>query len=154
MTELELFDKLNPKRDLPQATCDVISQVYKVMQKDNAEKDKQIEELKEIIDNDVDKKIYVQLAKKAELADVQKGQLTKKDKEIAELKKENELIKNSDSLCRLIGEQKRKIIELEQQIEKMKSDVRVNIKVADQSNNCLMYQKLNSMLNQWEGKRR
>ena len=46
MTELELFDKLNPKRDLPQAICDVISQVYKVMQKDNDEKDKQIEELK------------------------------------------------------------------------------------------------------------
>ena len=35
MTELELFDKLNPKRDLPQATCDVISQVYKVMQEEN-----------------------------------------------------------------------------------------------------------------------
>ena len=44
--------------------------------------------------------------------------------------------------------------ELKAQIEKMKADVRVNIKVADQSNNCLMYQKLNSMLNQWEGKRR
>lgn len=32
-------------------------------------------ELKEIISNDVDKKMYVQLAKKAELADVRKGQL-------------------------------------------------------------------------------
>ena len=42
----------------------------KELQKENAE-------LKEIIDNDVDKKIYVQLAKKAELADVQKDQLTK-----------------------------------------------------------------------------
>lgn len=51
MTELELFDRLNPKRDLPQATCDVISQVYKVMQKDNAEKDKQIkEQIKEQIE--------------------------------------------------------------------------------------------------------
>jgi hypothetical protein len=34
-------------------------------------------ELKEVIDNDVDKKIYVQLAKKAKLADVQKVQLAK-----------------------------------------------------------------------------
>jgi uncharacterized protein YdcH (DUF465 family) len=34
-------------------------------------------ELKRIIDNDVDKKIYVQLAEKAKLADVQKEQLTK-----------------------------------------------------------------------------
>lgn len=33
----------------------------------------------------------------------------------------------------------KRIAELEAQIEKMKSDVRVNIKVADQSNNCLMY---------------
>lgn len=38
-----------------------------------------------------------------------------------ELEKENEQIKNSDTLCKLIGEQKRKITELEQQIEKMKS---------------------------------
>lgn len=43
-----------------------------------------------------------------------------------------------------------KVKELEAQIEKMKSDVRVNIKVADQSNNWLMYQKLNSILNQWK----
>lgn len=59
MTELELFDKLNPKRDLPQATCDVISQVYKVMQKDNAEKDKQIEKLQayneKLLDSDIEK---------------------------------------------------------------------------------------------------
>ena len=40
--------------------------------------------------------------------------------EIKELKAENEQIKNSDTLCKLIGEQKRKITELEQQIEKMK----------------------------------
>ena len=44
--------------------------VEKQLREENAE-------LKEIIDNDVDKKIYVQLAKKAELADVQKEQLTK-----------------------------------------------------------------------------
>ena len=37
-----------------------------------------------------------------------------------ELKKENKQIKNSDTLCKLIGEQKRKITELEAQIEKMK----------------------------------
>ena len=40
--------------------------------------------------------------------------------EIKELKAENEQIKNSDTLCKLIGEQKRKITELEAQIEKMK----------------------------------
>lgn len=38
--------------------------------------EKENAELKEIINNDVDKKIYVQLAKKAGLADVQKDQLT------------------------------------------------------------------------------
>ncbi len=38
--------------------------------------EKENAELKEVIDNDVDKKIYVQLAKKAELADIQKDQLT------------------------------------------------------------------------------
>ena len=32
MTELELFDKLNPKRNLPQATRDIISRVYETMQ--------------------------------------------------------------------------------------------------------------------------
>ena len=46
MTELELFDKLNPKRDLPQATCDVISQVYKVMQEENEQLKEQIEKMK------------------------------------------------------------------------------------------------------------
>ena len=43
---------------------------YRQLQKENAE-------LKEVIDNDVDKKIYVQLAKKAKSADVYKDQLTK-----------------------------------------------------------------------------
>ena len=38
MTEIELFDRLNPKRDLPQGTCDVISRVYEVMSKENAPK--------------------------------------------------------------------------------------------------------------------
>lgn len=46
MTELELFDKLNPKRDLPQATCDVISQVYKVMNIENEQLKAQIEKMK------------------------------------------------------------------------------------------------------------
>lgn len=41
---------------------------------------KELAELKRIIDNDVDKKIYVQLARKAQLADVQKDQLTKAKK--------------------------------------------------------------------------
>ena len=45
MTELELFDRLNPRRDLPQATCDVISQVYKVMESGLIEKENQIKEL-------------------------------------------------------------------------------------------------------------
>lgn len=43
-----------------------------------------------------------------------------------------------------------KIMELEQQIEEMKSDVRTNIKWADQKKNNQMYCKLNSMINQWE----
>ena len=42
------------------------------------------------------------------------------EKRIAELEAENEQIKNSDTLCKLIGEQTRKITELEAQIEKMK----------------------------------
>ena len=40
--------------------------------------------------------------------------------------------------------------DLEKQIEKMKADVRTNIKVAEQSENNQMYFKLNSMINQWE----
>ncbi len=43
-----------------------------------------------------------------------------REKRIAELEAENEQIKNSDTLCKLIGEQKRKIAEFEEQIEKMK----------------------------------
>ena len=39
---------------------------------------------------------------------------------IIELEAENEQIKNSDTLCKVIGEQKRKITDLEAQIEKMK----------------------------------
>ena len=39
---------------------------------------------------------------------------------------------------------------LKEQIEKMKEDVRTNIKVAEQSKNNQMYFKLNSMINQWE----
>ena len=48
-------------------------QFIKELQEENAEQ-------KEIIDNNVDKKIYVQLANKAELADVYKDQLTKAKK--------------------------------------------------------------------------
>ena len=46
-----------------------------------------------------------------------KGYLTDK---VRELEQENEQIKNSDTLCKLIGEQKLKIAELEKQIEKAK----------------------------------
>lgn len=46
-----------------------------------------------------------------------KGNLTDR---VRELEAENEQIKNSDTLCKLIGEQKIKIAELEAQIEKMK----------------------------------
>ena len=41
-------------------------------------------------------------------------------KDVEELKKENKLIKDSYSLCKIIGEQKIKIADLEKQIEKMK----------------------------------
>ena len=47
-----------------------------------------------------------------------KGNLTDR---VIELEAENEQIKNSDTLCKVIGEQKRKIAELEAQIEKMKN---------------------------------
>lgn len=43
-----------------------------------------------------------------------------------------------------------KVRELEAQIEKMKSDVKGNIKWADQNKNEQMYCKLNAMINQWE----
>ena len=46
-----------------------------------------------------------------------KGELTDR---VKELEAENEQIKNSDTLCKLIGEQKRKITDLEAQIEQMK----------------------------------
>lgn len=58
------------------------------------------------------------------------------EEKIAELKAENELIKNSDSLCKLIGEQKL-------QIEKMKSDV---IKHFGEENNVLVAR----LLKEWE----
>ena len=45
-----------------------------------------------------------------------KGNLIDK---VRELEQENEQIKNSDTLCKLIGEQKRKIIELEARNEKL-----------------------------------
>jgi hypothetical protein len=42
------------------------------------------------------------------------------------------------------------VAELEAQIEKMKCDVKTNIKWADQNKNEQMYCKLNAMINQWE----
>jgi len=47
-----------------------------------------------------------------------------REKRISELEAENEQIKNSDTLCKLIGEQKRKITDLEAQIEKMKKYIK------------------------------
>lgn len=43
-----------------------------------------------------------------------------------------------------------KIKEFEAQIEKMKCDVKANIKWADTNKNNQMYCKLNAMINQWE----
>ena len=40
-----------------------------------------------------------------------------------ELQEEIELLKKSDSLCKIIGEQKLKIADLEEQIEKMKTEL-------------------------------
>ena len=34
MTEIELFGYINPRRDLPQATCDIISKVYEILQRE------------------------------------------------------------------------------------------------------------------------
>ena len=36
MTEIELFDYINPRRDLLQATCDIISKVYEILQRNSA----------------------------------------------------------------------------------------------------------------------
>lgn len=65
------------------------NEVLNDLNQENDKVQKENAELKEIIDNDVDKKIYVQLAKKAELADVQKEQLTTA----------KEIIKDLLSLC-------------------------------------------------------
>ena len=76
------------------------------LNKQLTEKDKQIEELQHHLDSlqgYLDHDIEYDIEQRNKELEAQ----------IAELKKENELIKNSDSLCRLIGEQKL-------QIEKMK----------------------------------
>jgi len=36
MTEIELFDYINPRRDLPQATCDVIHEIFEILQRNSA----------------------------------------------------------------------------------------------------------------------
>ena len=95
MTEIELFDKLNPKRDLPQATCDVISQVYKVMQKELTEKDKQIAELRVNLKWEQDTK--------SELAEL----LGKANDKNAELRKQIEALANVNIKAQnIIGEAK------------------------------------------------
>ena len=53
------------------------------------------------------------------------------EKRIAELEAENEQIKNSDTLCKLIGEQKRKITDLEAQIEEMRCYLPVDERDSD-----------------------
>lgn len=78
----------------------------KKLQEENAE-------LKEIIDNDVDKKIYVQLAKKASLADVHKDQLTKAKDYILKLTTYLEGHTNYDFEYELIKEVKQFISEVE-----------------------------------------
>lgn len=46
----------------------------------------------------------------------------------------------------------KQLADLEEQIEKMKSDIKENIKWADQNRNDQMWQKLVKMYNQWEQK--
>ena len=65
-------------------------------------------------------------------------------KNLAELEQEN------NKLLDVINNQDVKIADLVKQIEKMKTDVRTNIKWADQNKNNQLYCKLNAMFNQWE----
>jgi hypothetical protein len=52
--------------------------------------------------------------------------LEPREKRIAKLEEENKRIKDSDSLCQLIGEQKLKITELEQKLEQNKIDLAIS----------------------------
>lgn len=67
-----------------------------------------------------------------------------REKQIAELTEQN------TSLLTSVENLNKSVQELESQIEKMKSDVKGNIKWADQNKNEQMYCKLNAMFNQWE----
>jgi hypothetical protein len=69
----------------------------------------------------------------------------------------NQLLKDKGDLTEELNERTKDLLnanhrigQLEQQIEEMKSDVRTNIKWADQNKNNQMYCKLNAMFNQWE----
>ena len=42
MTEMELIDRLNPKRDLPQVVCDAISQAWNVMHREEVKEQRNI----------------------------------------------------------------------------------------------------------------
>ena len=86
------------------------------MNKEELEKDYYADRPTEPYSNDDSPNDWANIAHYAE------ENLEKAFKQISELEAENEQIKNSDTLCKLIGEQKRKITELEQQIEKMKTD--------------------------------
>ena len=81
-TFVEYVQKLEKENKVLTQNLEDTEIINNTLEKENAE-------LKEVINNDVDKKIYVQLANKAELADVQKGQLTKA----------KELLKQWLSLC-------------------------------------------------------
>ena len=45
MTEMELIDRLNPRRELPQVICDAISKTWEVMNKENEQLVKYCKEL-------------------------------------------------------------------------------------------------------------
>jgi hypothetical protein len=81
-------------------------------------------------------------------------ELTKRAKQIEALNKDKDYF--SDALDKQI-EATYKVVEenneLKAQIEKMKSDVKANIKWADKNKNNQMYFKLNAMFNQWELRR-
>ena len=70
-----------------------------------------------------------------------KGNLTDK---VRELEQQIEKMKNSDTLCKLIGEQKREITELEAQIENIKFNIKFTIK--SELEDIVPYTVLNNIL--------
>lgn len=78
------------------------------------------EELEKEADTYLDKKYLKDMGVRRPCKQAYLAGAEPREKQIAELEAENEQIKNSDTLCKLIGEQKRKISYLKAQIEKMK----------------------------------